>query len=118
MKKVPDTKWVDFTIDTMVVVKKFVCGQDATPPVPTASSSPINVVDDKEDVVQPTQVTSMANVNVVPSTSSHNLSSYLAWKSCYTTTTLWRFPIPSNGLNGIPICPAIDEAGYECTSCR
>ena len=79
MKKIPNPKWMDFTMDTMMLVKKFVYGEEPTPPIPTASSSPINVVDDKEEVVQqPTQVTTMANLNVVPSSTSHNQSSYLA----------------------------------------
>ena len=80
MKKIPNPKWMDFTMDTMMLGKKFVYGEEPTPPIPTASSSPINVVDDKDEVVppQPTQVTTMANLNVVPSSTSHNLSSYLA----------------------------------------
>ena len=57
-----------------MLVKKFVQGEEHPPPIPTASSSPINVV-----APQPTaQVTTMANLNVVPSSTSHNLSSYLA----------------------------------------
>ena len=81
MKKIPNPKWMDFTMESMMLVKKFVQGEEHPPPIPTASSSPINVVDDKEEVVapQPTaQVTTMANLNVVPSSTSHNLSSYLA----------------------------------------
>ena len=80
MKTIPNPKWMDFTMDSMMLVKKFVQGEEPTPPIPRASSSPINVVDDKDEVVapQPTQVTTMANLNVVPSSTSHNLSSYLA----------------------------------------
>ena len=80
MKKIPNPKWMDFTMDTMMLVKKFVYGEEPTPPIPTASSSPFNVVDDKEEVVgpQPTQVTTMANLSVVPSSTSHNLFTYLA----------------------------------------
>ena len=73
MKKIPNPKWMDFTMDSMMLVKKFVYGEEPTPPIPTASSSPINVVDDKDDVVQPTQVTTMVNMNVVPSSTSPNL---------------------------------------------
>ena len=78
MKKIPNPKWMDFTMESMMLAKKFVYGEEPTTPIPTAFSSPINVVDDKDDVVQPTQVTTMANMNVVPSSTSHNLSSYLA----------------------------------------
>ena len=81
MKKIPNPKWMDFTMESMMLVKKFVQGEKQPAPIPTASSSPINVVDDNEEVVapQPTaQVTTMANLNVVPSSTSHNLSSYLA----------------------------------------
>ena len=46
--------------------------EEETPPIPTATSSPINVVDDKEEVFQPTQVTTL------PASSSQSLTSYLA----------------------------------------
>ena len=45
MKKIPNPIWMDFTMDSMMLVKKFVYGEEPTPPIPTASSSPINVVD-------------------------------------------------------------------------
>ena len=81
MRKIPNTKWMDFTMDSMMLVKKFVQGEKQPPPIRTACSSPINVVDDKEELVAPqptSQLTAMANLNVVPSSTSHNLTSYLA----------------------------------------
>ena len=76
MKKIPTQQWMDFTMESMMLAKKFVYGEEAIPPRPRASPSPpINVVDEKDDVVPPSQVTTM---NVVPSSTSHNLSSYLA----------------------------------------
>ena len=108
MKKIDSAKWMDFTMDTMGLVKRYVCGEKQyTPPPPSPPSPPIRVVDDKEDIIAPTPMNSLTSLNVVQPPSSHNLSNYLASLSTPSMSQpiYSEFLSPRMALMGSPSLP-------------
>ena len=109
MKKIDSSKWMDFTMDTMGLVRRYVCGdKQASPPPPSPPSPPINVVDDKQEIIHPTPINTLTSLNVVQPTSTQNLSSYLA---SIATPSLSQpmysdFLSPRMALMGSPSLPA------------
>ena len=109
MKKIDSSKWMDFTMDTMGLVRRYVCGdKQASPPPPSPPSPPINVVDDRQEIIHPTPINTLTSLNVVQPTSTQNLSSYLA---SIATPSLSQpmysdFLSPRMALMGSPSLPA------------
>ena len=93
MKKIQQNQWMDFTMDSMVLAKRYVCGQKpkekAT--IDVSSAEEVVVAAEKPEVVKvaanATPMTTLANMAVVPGSSSQSIGSYLASISGQTLTS-------------------------------
>ena len=77
MKKFPDDDWMDFTVDAMMLIKRY-CSkekvapvtpvEDTPPPKPTKEPAP--------EVLQASQA--ITTMNVVPAATNQSIASYVA----------------------------------------
>ena len=92
MKKIQQDQWMDFTMDAMVLAKRYVCGQKPKEKATIdVSSAEVVVAAEKPEVVKvaanATPMTTLANMAVVPGSSSQSIGSYLASISGQTLTS-------------------------------
>ena len=93
MKKIQQEQWMDFTMDAMVLAKRYVCGEKLKEkaPIDVSSAEEVLVAADKPEVVKvaanATPMTTLANKAVLPGASSQSIGSYLASISGQTLTS-------------------------------
>ena len=84
MKKIEQDQWMDFTMDAMVLAKRYVCGEKATQKaaIDVSDAEAVVVTVEKPEVVNvpatPTPISTLANMAVLPGSSSQSIGNYLA----------------------------------------
>ena len=93
MKKIQQEKWMDFTMDAMVLAKRYVCGEKPKekPAIDVSSAEEVVVTVEKPEVIKvaanTTPMTTLANMAVVTGSSSQSIGNYLASISGQTLTS-------------------------------
>ena len=93
MKKISQDQWMDFTMDAMVLAKRYVCGEKEKekPARDVSSADEVVVTVEQPELIKvaanPTPMTTLANMAVVPGSSSQSIGNYLASISGQTLTS-------------------------------
>ena len=77
MKKVPDDDWMDFTVDAMMLIKRYCSKEKVAPGTPVEDTPPPKPTEEPApEVLQASQA--ITTMNLVPAATNQSIASYLA----------------------------------------
>ena len=77
MKKVPDDNWMDFTVDAMMLIKRYCSKEKVAPVTPVEDTPPPKPTEEPApEVLQASQA--ITTMNVLPAANNQAIASYLA----------------------------------------